>query len=75
METKVEPAPDPYAQGQADGAAIHRRFLAQLKCRCQRAVLERVILLAELTDDQAATTALSSGLHQRSDVGYRAEGY
>lgn len=32
-------------------------------------------LLAELTDDQAATTALSSGLHQRSDVGYRAEGY
>lgn len=32
-------------------------------------------LLSELRDDPAATTALSPSLHQRSDVGYRAEGY
>ncbi len=32
-------------------------------------------LLSELNDDQAATTALSPSLHQRSAVGYRVEGY
>ena len=32
-------------------------------------------LLSELTNDQAAMTALSPSLHQRNDVAYRAEGY